>query len=435
MIAQAARAGAASGTAIDWSRLARRALLATVLVLAVITVTRNALGSRYGLDFHGIWRAGHDLLSGRSPYLAPDWRTLLVASNAFIPPPPLAVLAAPFSALPFAGAVALWNLLCVGAFAGALRLVGVRDLRVYVVALCSFPLVASVGLGQPDGLFALGAAIAWRYRDCSRGALAVGALIAAKLLAWPLLVWLLLTRRVRCSLVAVVSAVALLAGSWALIGFHGLLDYPRLLAADARAFEARSHSVLAAMMRFGASAPLAAVLAIGCAGAVALAAVRLSRRSDLGYFTAAITAGLLLSPVLWSHYLVLLLIPLAIRRPRLDGVWLLTAVFWLSPVEPAHGWQIVLVLIATAAIALLASQPLREAAVAPAGVGRPGGAGDHLPRADDHGRELRPRDRGVEHLATQEERARGGVGDDHRDRELDPLTAMDRAGVGEPQAV
>ena len=338
--------------AINWPRFARRALLASLAAVAVTTVVRNALGGGYGVDFHGIWRAGHDLLAGQSPYLAPHWRTLLVASNAFIPPPPLAVLAAPFSVLPFAGAVAVWNLLCVGAFAGALRLVGVRDLRVYVVALCSFPLVASVGLGQPDGLFALGAAVAWRYRDRGRGALAVGALIAAKLLAWPLLLWLVLTRRARCSLIAMASALGLLAASWALIGFQGLLDYPRLLAADAHAFETRSHSVVAMMMRFGASAPVAGLLAIGCAVVVALAVIRLSRRSDLGFFTAALTAGLLLSPVLWSHYLVLLLVPLAIRRPRLDGAWLLTAVFWLSPVEPARGWQIVLVLLAAGAIAL-----------------------------------------------------------------------------------
>ena len=47
----------------------------------------------------------------------------------------------------------------------------------------------------------------------------------------------------------------------------------------------------------------------------------------------------------------------------------------------------------------------------------------------------RARDRGVEHLAAQEERAGGRVRDDHRHRELDPLAAVDRAGVGEPEAI
>ena len=56
-------------------------------------------------------------------------------------------------------------------------------------------------------------------------------------------------------------------------------------------------------------------------------------------------------------------------------------------------------------------------------------------RADDHRGELGAGDRGVEHLAAQEERAGGRVGDDHRDRQLDPLAAVDRAGVGEAQAI
>jgi alpha-1,2-mannosyltransferase len=348
----------ASRWQVDWPRLGRRSVMLAVLVWGVATIYANARGRAYGLDFHGIWRAGHRLLAGNSPYVAPDWQRLLVASNAFITPPPLAMLSAPFSLLPFGLAIVLWNLLCAGAFVVALRLLGVSDWRVFLVATCSLPFVFSLILGQPDGLFALGGAVAWRYRGSWRGAVAVGALIAAKLLAWPLVIWLLVTRRVRCSVIALASAAGLLAGSWALIGFHGLLDYPRLLAADARAFETRSHSVVAAAMKLGASAAVAQWLAIGCAAVVGLAALRLARRSDLGWFTAAIAVGLLSSPVLWAHYLVLLLIPLAISRPRLDRLWLLTAVFWLSPVEPAHGWQIMLVLVVVSAIALLASQPL-----------------------------------------------------------------------------
>jgi alpha-1,2-mannosyltransferase len=230
--------------------------------------------------------------------------------------------------------------------------VGVRDARVYLVALCSFPFVSSLILGQPDGLFALGAAIGWRYRDSWRGAVAVGALIAAKLLAWPLLLWLLLTRRVKCSLIALCSATALLLLSWATIGFKGLLDYPKLLSADAQAFAARSHSIVAGLMRLGVPEQLANWSAIACAAAAAVAIVRVARSRDQGYFAAAILAGLLASPLLWSHYLVLLFIPLAICRPRPDRLWLLSALFWLSPLEPAHGWQIWLVLLTTVAIAV-----------------------------------------------------------------------------------
>lgn len=344
---------------VDWPRLARRALVIAAALVAAVTLYRNASGTQYGFDFHGgIWRAGQDLLAGRSPYAAANARQLLVTGNAFIPPPLLAVLAIPFSLLPFPAAVALWNVVCAGAFVAALRLLGVRDRRLWLLGLCSFPFLSSLILGQPDGLFALAAAAAWRYRDSWPGALAVGVLIAAKLLAWPLLLWLLVTRRIRCSLLAFFCAAALLVLSWTAIGFKGLLNYPNLLAADARAFQTRSHSVVAAAMRLGISEPLSAALAIAFAIVVGFAIVRASRRSDLGWFTAALAVGLLASPILWSHYLVLLFVPLAISRPRLDWVWMLAAAaFWISPVEPAHGWQIGLVLLAASTIAVMSGVP------------------------------------------------------------------------------
>jgi Glycosyltransferase family 87 len=87
-------------------------------------------------------------------------------------------------------------------------------LNVYLLALCSFPFITSLALGQPDGLLAWPAAAAWRSRDDSwRGAAAVGLLIAAKLLAWPLIVWLLATRRFRQAGVAGGSAAVFLVGS------------------------------------------------------------------------------------------------------------------------------------------------------------------------------------------------------------------------------
>ena len=341
---------------IDWRRLGRRALILCTAVAAVIELYRNARLAGYGFDFHGgAWRAGSDVLAGRSPYPQADPSSLLARGNEFITPPPLAVFAIPFSLLPYWLGVALWNVSSAIGFAGALRVVGIRDWRVYAVALCSWPFVVSLIMGQPDGLFALLAAVAWRWRGSQRGAVACGALIAAKLFALPLLVWLLATRRFRLAAIGAASAGGLLVASWACIGFKGLGTYPSLLAADARAFETRSHSVVAAAMRLGASEQVARVLAVVVAAAVAGAMVRGARRSDLGYFAAALLVGLMASPILWSHYLVLLLVPLAVARPRLDVVWLLTALFYLSPIEPPPSdLQVIVVLLTASAIAIRA---------------------------------------------------------------------------------
>ena len=92
---------------------------------------------------------------------------------------------------------------------------------------------------------------------------------------------------------------------------------------------------------------------VGAALAVALA--RSSKMSDIGIFTAAIVAGLFVSPLLWTHYLTVLFVPLAITRPRLDTAWLATAAFYLSPVEPVtHVWQILLVPVLGAGLAFAA---------------------------------------------------------------------------------
>ncbi len=343
--------------AFDLRSLERRAVTPfTLLVLAFagLILYANAKGNQYGFDFHGgIWTAGRDLLAGRSPYPPPHADALLVPGNEYVLPPLLAVLAVPFSVLPFTVAIVLWNVACIAAFVGALALLGLRDRRAYLIALCSFPFVASLVLGQPDGLLALAAALAWRFRDSWRGALAVGVLIAAKLLAWPLLIWLLATRRFRSAAVAAGSSVLLVASTWALFGFKGLAAYPRLLAADAHAFQVRSHSVVALAMRAGAAEQVARLLMVAVAVGIALVVLRLSRGSDLGWFTAALAFGLLSSPLLWSHYLTLLFVPLAISRKRADAVWLLTIAFWLSHQEPpAHAWQIGLVLSTIGAVAV-----------------------------------------------------------------------------------
>ncbi len=327
----------------------------TIGIGAAVILSRAVLNSPFGFDYHGIWRAGQQILAGRSPYLAANPRELLVVGNSFVSPPLLAVISIPFSLLPFRVGLVLWDLLCAAAFAGALCVVGVRDRRVYVLAGCAFPFLVSLIMGQPDGLFALAAAAAWRYRGSWPGAVAVGILVAAKLLAWPLLLWLVVTRRIRCSLVALASVAALLVLSWSPIGFGGLVDYPRLLSADARAFETRSHSITALAMRLGLSGTLSTAVTVAVAVAIALLIARAARGSDLGWFTAALALGLFVSPMLWTHYLLLLFVALAIGRPTADWVWLLAATaFVLSPVEPAHGWQIALVLVTAITIAVTA---------------------------------------------------------------------------------
>ena len=117
--------------------------------------------------------------------------------------------------------------------------------------------------------------------------------------------------------------------SWAVIGFAGLADYPELLS---RVDDQENYSIVA----------IANELGLG-AGRTVLSrrswAVRSSsrrcwwgrREQEIRSFTLAVAASLALSPVVWLHYLTLLIAPLGLARPRFSPLWLLPIVLWVSP--------------------------------------------------------------------------------------------------------
>ena len=67
-------------------------------------------------------------------------------------------------------------------------------------------------------------------------------------------------------------------------------------------------------------------------GALLVAAIWWGRREqEVRSFTLAVAASLALSPVVWLHYLTLLIAPLGLARPRFSALWLLPIVLWVSP--------------------------------------------------------------------------------------------------------
>ena len=351
---------------VRWGWLARSAAMAGGLVVMVILLLLRIRTGHYASDFHGgAWRAGRAVLGGRSPYLAPDVRLLAANGSAFIPPPVLAFIAAPFALLPFPVAAAAWSVTCGTAFLASFWLLGVRDWRFMLVAVCSCPFVASLLFGQPDGLLCLLVAIAWRWRDHLRGAVAVGVLVAAKLVLWPLILWLFATKRLRLGLTASIACAAALGTTWALIGFAGLGGYPQLLAADAHAFAALSYSTFALWHAIGCADPLAHALSVAAAACVAAALVFASRDRDRGGFFAAVAAGLLASPLLEMSYLSVLFVILAlVPGPSRPASWWALVLWATLPGVLPPSLRIVQILLPLLVIGLVARRVSRVAAPA-----------------------------------------------------------------------
>ena len=298
-----------------------------VLVYAVATAATGTLG-----DFRVFWDAAEDVLAGRSPYPPVD-AVVLAGQDQFVYPAPAALLVAPLGLLPLPAAQVVWLVLSVCALGGALHLLGVRDRRCYALAAICPPVTTSVLIGTLTPFLVLGVAVAWHYRERALVVgLAVAALIATKLFLWPLLVWLLATRRFHAAALAAASSATACLVAWAAIGFDGLRDFRELLATLSDLLQGKGYSLTALGLSFGLE-PTAARTAATVAGValLVLVAAFAHRRRDQAAFVIALAAALALSPIVWLHYFALLLVPIAVSRPRLAPPWLVLLGFFALP--------------------------------------------------------------------------------------------------------
>jgi len=293
----------------------------------------NSLRSLGGLevpyDFAIFLRASEDVRAGDSPYVDPG--TISEDSPApYVYPPLLAIALIPATVLPdevrgSSPAGVLVSLLLIACVVGTLALLDVRDWRCYPVALLYPPTLENVEYGAVGPALALLVALGWRYRDrVWPVAASVGAAIALKVFVWPLLVWLAATKRSAAAVGAAVAAVGLALGSWAAIGFDGIADYPDLLRRLSDVEAENSYSAYAILVAIGVPSGLAHVVVTGAAATLLVLAWRAARGADgdRRALTLALAAGFVLTPILWLHYLVLLVVPIALARPRLSVLWL-----------------------------------------------------------------------------------------------------------------
>lgn len=317
-----------------------RARPATVTFLALLPIALTLLaitpyGRTYGFDFRVFVGAAHDVLAGHSPYPELTASTIAQKQN-FVYPPALAVLFVPFALLPFWAGAAIWSLLMLACVPATLYVLGVRDWRCYGAALLWMPSLLGVRLGSISPLLVLGLALLWRYRDDRRFSVPLlAALVVSKLFLWPLVFWFLFTRRRSTAVWAAATGVGACVLAWSVIGFAGVGTYPHLLGLLARVEQRDGFSPLSLLLGLGAPLTVARVgvlvLGAGIFG-VAVAASRSHASAveiDRRLLIATVALALALSPIVWGHYLMLLLVPVAISQPRFGILWLLPA--WILP--------------------------------------------------------------------------------------------------------
>jgi Glycosyltransferase family 87 len=315
------------------------------LVLVLLPILLSA-GSTLGYDYAAYAAAAQRLVHGQ-----PLYDTSVNVSGGFLffyYPPPFVLIALPFALLPAAAEPEIWIAAMGAAFLlGAALLPVKREVRWAVVLLggLSWPLAYSLKLGQVGPLLFLLFAAGWRWLDRPGRlgtAIALGTIV--KIQPAVVLVWAALDRRWRVIGVAIVilAAAAVLAALFT--GFGTWADYVAVLR-QVSAPITTPHNFTPGAIAFQLGAPEAVAsgfqLVVTVAVVVAIVWTALRSPAEVGFLT-AVTASQLLSPVLWDHYAMLLLLPVA---------WLLDRRQWWAALIPlATATPIVLLGIVPAAI-------------------------------------------------------------------------------------
>jgi len=324
----------ASGGRLDEAGLARVALplaaIACFVAISGLTIYAAARSGTLGFDFQSYQQAAQRVLAGQRLYDPTIQQT--GGFGFFYYPPPFVLAIVPFAGLDPIVASWIWLALSVAMLLGGIWLMPVRaSVRwgTLLLAGLSWPVAYALKLGQVGPLLFLLFALGWRWLDVPvRLGLvgAIGALI--KLQPGIVLGWALLTRRWAAVAVGAVGlGLAFVVASAVLGGPAIWSDFVTVLRNVSDPITTpHNFTPVAVAYQAGVSPGVAAGIQVASTGLVVIAVVAsaLLLRSDASYLV-AVVASQLLSPILWDHYAMLLLLPVA---------WLLDRRQWWSVAIP-----------------------------------------------------------------------------------------------------
>jgi hypothetical protein len=291
------------------------------------------------VDFQVFFRAGHALLHGQPLY--PRLGTPAVYSGySFVYPYFASWPFAALATLPSGVASAVFFGLCAGAVTAATLAGTDGDGWSATLVLGTAFTVTGLQLGSLSPLLFAGVVVLWRLRDrpIAFGLLAAP-VVASKVFLAPILLWPLVAGRYRAFAWAA-GATALLLGAGFLIGPLGPHRYVQMLSALS-SHEARSGFGLdGALRNRGVPAAPAQLITFALAGLLFAGSYTHYRRSrdERALFIGAILGSLVMTPVLWSHYFVLL--PAAVIVLDAPRRWLAVLAIASWAIAPPHNFDV-----------------------------------------------------------------------------------------------
>jgi hypothetical protein len=294
-----------------------------VLLLLFLNIFRTSSG--WGYDFAAYYDAANRLQSSGSPYqqltLSGPYRP--GPGGLYLYSPALALLLVPIADLPFDIATVLWIGFRFVLLIAACALMPVsRNIRlaIFGIAAVTPPALEDLNLGNVSVIVTFLAVVVWRFLDRPISGVALAASVLLRPTRAVVGVWWILRRRLKPAFYAALTLGLIVLASLPFVGVRGWLDYVTVLrnVSDVTGVP-RNFDMASLALRLGAPSWVVTGLLVG-GFAIAVVAVLLSLRRDrdLG-FVVTIGASLLLSPLLWNHYMTHLLIPAAFLASR--GRW------------------------------------------------------------------------------------------------------------------
>lgn len=328
-------------------------------VVVVLAVAFGRLLSPF--DLLTFLRAGRDVLHGHSPYAAPG-SPVFRSGHAFVYPLYVAWLFAPLGALPVALARWIFSVGSVAAILVSCRLLGRPGAGTAALVMVSSTTIIALQMGTLNALLLLGLSAAWHWREERPwlSGIILGAAATAKLFLLPVLLWPLLKKRYGQAAAALGSAAGLMLLSAAL-GWTSPVSYVQMMSKLDSREQVSSWSLSSFLQALGLGRlPSAAgAVAIALTGAAVVWWHR-RRLGDGQLLGAAVVISLLLSPIVWSSYLLLLVLPLllATRDDRLLALFAVATWAIVTP-DAATTPRVAVGVTLAAAVALSVARPRR----------------------------------------------------------------------------
>ena len=294
--------------------------LALVLFAATTAAVLASAGSTLGYDAAAYLQAAERLQAGQPLY--DPTVDVAVGFGVYLYPPPFALAVVPFTLFPAPLDLWAWLGTMIGAFLVGTALLPVRPgvrWSIVLLAAVSFPFLYAVKLGQVGPLLYLAFAIGWRWidRPAATG-LAVAAGTLAKLQAALLFGWMIATRRWRALAVGIGAIAVVVVATTLIVGAATWSDYVALLGRINKPVTT-PQNLSPGAVAYAAGVGVDAASAIQWASVAATLAVTVFawlRRDAATGFLVGVVASQILSPILWSHYALLLLLPVALLLER-----------------------------------------------------------------------------------------------------------------------